>query len=188
MVHMRKGWGGCVREREKRVTGRTVWVDSFPAYLLGCRLAALRNICDIFLGSFSPLHFHFTSLFISSSLLLHPVFAASLFGHRFLLWTLSSLFLPFHPFVEDLFLVLLLPLPLSVCQSELPFISFFFPPSTLSEWLCSPEVDLTGGCVFRLVWTRFLFMLQSMKTAEWELLHHLSSSQQQPMLKRWQSF
>lgn len=43
---------------EERVTGRTVWVDYFPAYLLGCRLAALRNIWELF-SVLSPLSTHF---------------------------------------------------------------------------------------------------------------------------------
>lgn len=60
---------------------------------------------------------------------------------------------------------------------------------SLWKWLCGPEVDLTGGCMFSLVWTRLLFRLQRIKTAEWVFLflHHLcpNVSQQQLMLQWW---
>lgn len=60
---------------------------------------------------------------------------------------------------------------------------------SLWNWLCGPEVDFTGGCMFSLVWTRLLFMLQRIKTAEWVFLflHHLcpNVSQQQLMLQWW---
>lgn len=68
--------------------------------------------------------------------------------------------------------------PLSVCQSELSFIpSFHFIQLktgrftwSLSVGLCRPEEDLTGGCMFRLVWILFQCLLQHTKTAEWERL------------------
>lgn len=169
-----EGWRDGTYEkgmRERRVAGRAVWVDWFPAYLLGCRLAAFRNICErlLVLSPLSASHlFHLFSFTTSSLwafgpvLSLRPVFLVVVCSSHF--------FCPSLTLFEKTCFLSSSCLCLSVCQSELPFLPFF-PPCSLSEWLCSPEVDLTGGCMFSLVWTRFLLMLQHIKTAEWELQH-----------------
>lgn len=157
-----------------------------------------------------PSTFHLPFSLSSSPLLPHPVF-----WHLILLWPvthsfcpfwllsfsqpLSSvhilvlIFLPVHSILEDLFPVLLLPLSLFVSKSCYLFPFLFIQMTiwgfvwSLWNWLCGPEVDLTGGCMFGLVWTRLLFMLQHIKTAEWVFLflHHLcpNVSQQQLMFQ-----
>lgn len=88
-----------------------------------------------------------TSLFISSPLLPHPVF-----GHL----VLSSLCIrPLLLFFQTCFLS-----SSCLCRSLFVSQSCQLFPSFFLQWLCSPEVDLTRGCMFGLVWTRFLFMLQ----------------------------
>lgn len=152
------------------------------SWLVSCLLIRMQISCiekhlRAFLGSFSSLHFSppFSSLLLFSHIQSLGIWschlsASSLLGRSFLLWAQSSLFLPFYLLLEALILVLLLPLPLSVCQSELPFIPFFFffyavfpSGSAVRRWIwleavcsvwcehvcclcCSTERQLSGSC------------------------------------------
>lgn len=189
----------------------TTWLVS--CLLIRMQISCIEKHLRAFHGSFSSLHisppffpFFFSSFTTSSLLAFDPLVACYrtplvLFEGTFLLSTpllcphfrIVLIFLPFHSLLEDLFPVVLLPLSLFFSQSCYLFPFLFIQMTiwgfvwSLWNWLCGPEVDLTGGCMFSLVWTRLLFMLQRIKTAEWVFLflHHLcpNVSQQQLMLQ-----
>lgn len=138
------GWRVGVAD-EERVTGRTVWVDYFPAYLLGCRLAALRNIWELFSVP-SPLStrfpFHLIPLVTTPSLsrlIISPVFLLSFFAlfylHFYLLNLLRSLYILSCIYLScsSLFACFLPPFLHSFSLSFIP--SFHFIHTTMRRFL-----------------------------------------------------